>query len=81
MDTIKDFVDSDDIGWDVTRSAFLSKLVDEIVNHPNVFIVIKGTQTYLLKKEYLRVKVVTNGRSIESQLEDALSRDESGDSD
>jgi len=81
MDSIQDFVDSDDIGWEVTRSAFLSQLLDEIVNHPNVFIVIKGTQTYLIKKDHLRVKVVSNGSSIESQLEDALSRNESGDSD
>lgn len=81
MDSIQDFVDSDDIGWEVTRSAFLSQLLDEIVNHPNVFIVIKGTQTYLIKKDHLRVKVVSNGSSIESQLEDALSRNESGDTD
>lgn len=58
MDTIAQFVESNAAAWEVTRSAFLSKLLDEIINFPTVCIVVKGTQTYLVNTTYLRVKVV-----------------------
>jgi hypothetical protein len=68
MDSIKEFVDSDDAAWEVTRSAFLTQLIDEIVNFPNVYIVISGTQTYLINKAHVSVKVkaVNNGGDSES---------------
>ena len=70
MGIVADFHKSDDLGWEVTRDEFMTKILDEIVNFPEVLVVIKGTQTYLINRAYVKVKVVipNNGGSAESEL-------------
>jgi hypothetical protein len=80
MGTVKDFAVSGDTGWEVTNLP-LTELLQEIALYPSVIIVIKGTQTYLINRTYIRVKVVTNERGDSEQNgEQTLTRNESGNS-
>lgn len=57
MITVREFVKSGDAAWDVTREAFLTQLIDEVLSEPDCIIVIHRAQTYLVNKNCLSVKV------------------------
>jgi hypothetical protein len=56
---IEDFIKSNDAGWDVTRAAFLVKLLEEIANPDNedVLLVIQGKSTYLIRRSMITCRV------------------------
>jgi len=59
MGIVKDFVESDSLGWDITRDEFMTKVLDELDKFPQIICVVTADKVSLLKKDYIRVKVVT----------------------
>lgn len=63
MGVVQEFVEADDVGWDVTRhyKAFVSEMIIELNEHPHVMIVMTHNRTALINRKYIKVKVVNNG--------------------
>jgi len=65
MGIVDEFAQSDDLGRDVTRDEFLTKILDELPLYPNIILVAHGTTFNLLKRDkvHVRVKTEDNGSS------------------
>lgn len=55
---VKEFVESNDPGWDITRGTFLVRVLEELPSYPTVAVVITSNTTALINRNYLKVKVV-----------------------
>jgi hypothetical protein len=58
MGIVADFVQSGDLGWNITREEFLVKVMDEIDNFENVVCAVTKDTVFLYRREYVKVKVV-----------------------
>lgn len=59
MGIVADFVESDDLGWNVSRSEFLTKILEELPQFPEIAVLITGDTTMIYKRKHIKVKVVT----------------------
>lgn len=59
MGIVAEFAESGDPGWDVSRAEFLTTILDELPDHPSVAVIMHGTVTALVNRNYVKVKVVT----------------------
>jgi hypothetical protein len=58
MGVVADFVESNDLGWDITRGEFLVRVLEELPQYPMVAVVLTGNTTALVNRNYVRVRVV-----------------------
>ena len=57
MGKVKEFVESGALGWDVTREEFLTKLLEELPEYPDVVIVCTGQTTMMYNRKHVKISV------------------------